>query len=197
MKKHHVHTTLSPKHWELLKKMTDKFGSQQKALELSLEALSNWGKESGPLSDEEKCWLGFADQKSACVIQKDGLKQLINTLDIVAFRDYVAREKPLEYFLMYYYHKPITEMNLKDIMEGLIITTRIGHWFDLVEYTDDGDYYTLKIYHSLGLNNSKMQSVLYKSVFDTYGARSESTISEKAFFMKIYKNPDNESMDHD
>lgn len=39
MSKRRVSTTISIKHWELLKKYTEKYETQQKVLELALESL--------------------------------------------------------------------------------------------------------------------------------------------------------------
>ncbi len=187
MKKHHIHTTLSPKHWQLLEKNKLKYQTQKKVIEIALESLENGIKQDMALSPEEKYWLSLSGHKFACLIQKDGLILLFNTIDMAAFREYVARDRPVEFALELYFQKPLKEFSLKEVVEGLVIIARMSHWFDIVDYVDNGDYYTLKISHSMGLNLSKMQEILYQSLFMTYGARAESTISEKTFFMKIYK----------
>lgn len=187
MKKYNIHTTLSSKHWEILRKNLEKHETQKKVLELALENLDKGSKQDSALSPEEKYWLSLAGHKFACLIQKDGLKILFNTLDMEAFQGYVARDKPIEFALELYLQKPLKEFSLKEVVEGLVIIARMSHWFDIVDYVDNGDHYTLKISHSMGLNLSKMQEILYKSLFMTYGAGFESTISEKTFFMKIYK----------
>lgn len=188
MKKYNIHTTLSSKHWEILKKYTEKHETQQKVLELALESLENGSKKDVALSPEEKYWLGLAGLQSACIIQKNGLKLLINVADIAAFQEYVARDKPMEFALEHYYQKTLKEFSLKEVVEGVVVISRMSHWFDMVDYMDKGDHYMLKMTQFLGLNLSKIQEILFKSVFTTYGARTESTISEKTFFMKIYKN---------
>jgi hypothetical protein len=47
---HRISTTISQKHWELLKKHAEKFETQQKALELALESLENSSKQSPELT---------------------------------------------------------------------------------------------------------------------------------------------------
>ncbi len=125
---------------------------------------------------------------SSCLVQKECLEWLMETADIEKLRKIVAPQKPLVYAIEYYYQKPLKECSLLEIIDGLIINARMSHWFDTVDYKDAGDHYTMNATHSLGLNNSKMLKILQESVFVTYGVKVESTISEKTYFMKIYKN---------
>ncbi len=63
----------------------------------------------------------------------------------------------------------------------------MSHWFDTVNYADDGDYYSLKITHSLGGNATDLLSVSIESALASCGIPSESTTSGKTVFMKIFK----------
>ncbi len=62
-----------------------------------------------------------------------------------------------------------------------------SHMFETVDYKDNGNYYLLVLTHSLGLNNSKLNVMKFESLFDTYGAKVESKISENTIFMKVFK----------
>ncbi len=188
MKKYHVHTTLSPKHHALLKKYTESNETQQKVLELALETLDNSPKHGPVLSPKEKLWIDLSHVESNCLIQKDCLKTLMETVDIELFRKYIAEQKPIQFAIEYYNQKPFSESSLKEIIEGMVNTAMMTHWFDTVDYTDNGDFYVIKFTHCLGLNNSKMMEISNNSVFSTYGAKTECKISEKTMFLKIFKN---------
>lgn len=187
MKKHRIATTISEKHWELLKRNAEKFETQQKALELALECMESNSKQKLMLNEEEKFWTHAASDKTACIVQKDFLKMLIENSDIEFHKEYVTRNKPIEYTIEHYIQKPLKECSLEEVVNGLVVTARISHWFDTVDYMDSGGHYTLKITHSLGLNNSKITQMGIESVFKTYGVKTESVISEKTMFMKIFK----------
>lgn len=188
MKKYRINTTISTQHYTLLKKYVEKYESQQSVLEHALESLENNSVQSHRLSPEDELWIRYTGVKSACLVQKEGLFWLMNTADIEQLQKIMTDQKPIEYAIEFYLQKPLKECSLKEVVEGLVINSRMSHWFDTTDYTDDGDHYTVKITHSLGLNNSKMLEILDGSVFKTYGAKTEITISEKTFFMKIFKN---------
>lgn len=189
MKKYRISTTISPKYWALLKKHAEDLESQQKVLELALECYDNRSKHIPKLSPEEELWLRIGREvKSACLIQKDALKELLESADIARFGEYIAHEKPVEYVIEYFYQKPLKECSLKEIIDGIVLNTKVSNWFETINYTDDGDHYTLKFTHNLGLNGSKIHKILSESVFNTYGVKIESKVSERSLFMKIFKN---------
>jgi hypothetical protein len=188
LKKHHIATTISEKHWELLKKHAERLKTQQRALELALECLESSSKQRLALTEEEKFWMCVASDKAVCTVHKDFLKMLMETADIELHKEYVARNKPIEYIIEYYLIKSLKECSLNEVINELAIAAKMSHWFDTVDYMDDVEHYTLKITHSLGFNNSKIIQVCHESVFKTYGVRTESMISEKTIFMKIFKN---------
>lgn len=188
MKKHRISTTISQKHWELLNKYVNKFETQQKVIELALESLENGSKQNPISAWETRFWLFAKSTKSVCLIQKDGLKVLIETVDIELVKEFVTRNKPIEYSIEFYFQKPLKECNLKEVVDGLAIIARISNWLDSVDYTDDGDHYRLMMTHSLGLNNSKISMIMFENMFKTYGVKTENAISEKTIFIKVFKN---------
>lgn len=188
MKKYRISTTISLKHWALLKKHMEKYETQQKVLEHALECLQNSSKHSPILYSEEELWMQIGrEAKAACIFQIDALKILIETVNIERFAEYIAQERPVQYELEFYYQKPLKECSLKDILDGIVINAKLSRMYDTINYTDDGDYYTLKITHNLGINNSKMLKIMYDSIFNSYGCKTESNISERSYFAKIYK----------
>jgi hypothetical protein len=187
MNKHRINTTISKKHWDLLKKYADTYETQQKVLEKALEILDTRQNQRPSLSPEQELVVRFLDGKAGCLIQKDGLKMLLENLNPEITRKYIAWYKPMEYALEYYYQKPLKECQLEEVIEGIVINARMSHWFDTVNYADDGDYYSLKITHSLGVSVTDLLRVSIESALASYGVPSESTISGKIFFMKIFK----------
>lgn len=187
MKRHRIATTVSGKHWELLKKHAEKFETQQKALELALECLENNSKQFPELTAEQKYWLSCESMASMCCVQKDALKILMETANLERFKEYVTQNKPIECVVEYFYQKPLDECSLSELVDGLAIVFKISHLFDTIDYKNNGNYYIMILTHSLGLNNSKLNLATFESVFKTYGINVESRVSEKTIFMKIFK----------
>lgn len=187
MKKHQIHTTLSSKHMEILKNNAERYGSQQKVLELALERFEKGPGPDPSLTPEEELWMSFSRNGMACFIQKDGLKFLLETANFDVFEEIVAKSKPIEYQIESYYNKPLKDCSLPEVIEGMVINARMSHWFDVVDYRDEGDYYSIKWAHCLGINGSIMTKILPESVCKTYGSKFSTTISEKTVFMKVYK----------
>ncbi len=189
MIKHRVCTTISEKHWKILEKHTEKFETQQKVLEFALESLENNSKHSTALSQEEEHWMriGREVKSVACLIQKDGLKELLKTADIEGIKELATRQKPIEASIEYFGQKHLQECSLKEVIDGAVMCAKISNWFDAIDYTDEDDHYTLIITHSMGINNSKISQILFESVFKTYGVKTESKISERSLFVKVFK----------
>ncbi len=188
MIKHRVCTTISSKHWELLRNYTEKFLTQQKVLEAALESLENNSKQNSALSPEEHDFLlARGALKSACIIHRDILEVLIDTADLERVIEVIINQKPGEHLIAQYCKKPLKKCNLKEILDGFIFFTRSGNITDSINYTDEGNYYILRIIHSLNIKFSKMLETLINSIFEKYGVKIENEISEKVLFIKIYK----------
>ncbi len=188
MKTHRVSTTISQKHWELLKKHAEKFKTQQKALELALESLENSSKQSPVLNPEEKYWITLKWANSLVIVEKTAFKLLIETADIERLNELFIQDKPIEYAIEFYLQKPLKECNLKEFIDGLVISTRITNWFDTIDYTDDGSHYTLRMTHDFGFTLSRLTVMLIESALKTYGVNAESVTSARTIFIKIFKN---------
>lgn len=189
MNKHRVSTTISEKHWGLLKKHSAKLDTQQKALECALESLENDSKRMPVLSPEDQLWMRTGkEMKAVCIIHRDILKALMETANVERVGEVITSLKPAEYLMTWFYQKPLKNCSLREVLEGLLFFIKTGNMIDIINYTDDGNYYTLKIIHSFNVNNSKLFKILIQSLFDAYGARTESEISDSSLFMRIYKN---------
>jgi hypothetical protein len=187
--KKHLHTTLSDKHFELLKKHTEKFGTQQKVLELALESLENDPRRSSAQFTDEQVWvLTGKGIESACVLHIDAFKTLLEGADVKRIIKITTTKKIAEHMVSWYHQKPLRKCSLKEVIDGIIFFLKAAKIFDTVNYVDGGNYYILKMIHGLDIRTSKMFNMFIDSVFEAYGVKPESEISEKSLFMKIYKN---------
>lgn len=189
MHRNHLHTTLSDKHFEILKKHKEKLGTQQKVLEFALERLENEMKQSSVQSIDEKVWvLTGKGTESACILHKDAFRTLLEGADVKRIIKIVKTQKMAEHMVSWYHQRPLKKCSLKEVTDGAIFFFKAAKIFDTVNYADCGNYYSLKMIHGLDIRTSKMFNIFIKSLYDAYGVRTESEISEKSLFMKIYKN---------
>lgn len=191
MKKYRLSTTISMRHYGLLKKHMPKYETQQKVIEAALESLDNSPVQITGLSEEEKLWLKIGNVKSACAIQRETLKVLLETFNPDRYREYVAEKKPLQFILEVYYQMPLAECSFIEVMDGLVMLFKVSNLVDTIEYSDDGDHYTLKMTHDFGLNHSRMLKAANEGLFNTYGIYADYIISDRSVFCKLYKIDDN------
>ncbi len=193
MNKQQLHTTLSSKHWELLRKHTKKFETQQKVLEAALESLEKNSNGDQELSPLDKLWMRMKDlRQNLCFIHKEVLKELIRTADFEQFSKLSIRLKLLELQVTFYCQKPLKECSLKEVMEAFVQTSKIRNFMDAMSYTDCGDYYSLEVVYTLGTGNTdviKSFKLIIQDLFETYGVKTEWRISQNSLFAKIYKKP--------
>ncbi len=187
--KNHLHTTLSNKHFEVLKKYAEKFGTQQKALEFALESLENDEIRNSTQQKDGPIWvLTGKGTESACILHRDAFRTLLEGADVKRIIKIVKTQKMAEHMISWYYQKPLKKCSLEEVMEGIIFFLKAAKIFDTINYIDDGNYYILKMIHGLDIRTSKMFNTFIESIFEAYEIKTESEISEKSLFMKVYKN---------
>ena len=185
MKKYRVNTTISKKHHAILKKYTEKYGTQQSVLELALENDSNKSK---GLSKEEQVWMRMYQIKDMlCVLPKDYTVTLFETADLDKIQDYVKNDIPVEFAIEWYYNKPLKECTLKEIIKGVVLNIKMQSTVDTINYTDGGDHYYINMTHGLGIKGAKSLVIMNESVFNSYGVEFESDYSKRSVFFKVYK----------
>ena len=183
-----ISTTISPKHDAILKKHAKEHGTQQKVLELALETFDRKTLQSPALSPEELFVLRAWEAKSACIIHKEPFSVLLNTVDLKQNEDWFnANKMYMAFCLELLYQKPFRELSLRQILDGLVSLAKISNWFDQYMYSDDGDYYTVKIYHNYGINGSRYILLSVENIFNSCGVKYTSSISDKTLFVKIFK----------
>ncbi|MDQ1276497.1 MAG: hypothetical protein QG610_2075 [Euryarchaeota archaeon] len=188
MKTHRISTTISQKHWELLKKNAEKFETQQKTLELALESLENISRQIPEMTLEEKYWMRLKKAKSLVIIEKTAFKSLIETADIGLLEELFIRDKTIEYTIELYLQKSLEECSLKEIVNGLVINLKITNWLDTIDYTSDDSHYKLIITHDLGFTFARLLTIWIDNMFKNNGVKVESVYSTKTIFTKIFKN---------
>lgn len=111
MKKYRINTTISIQHRDLLKKLVEKYGTQQSALEHSLESLENSSHLNKELSEQEEIWLRLYREINGIItiLPKEIAKILIETVDIEEFKQYIQNVKQVESVLEYNYKKHLNE----------------------------------------------------------------------------------------
>lgn len=186
MKKYHVHTTLSPKHREILDKYKGQYVTYERVLEHALECLEKDSANPYATGQEEQAPFGDRSGMFRMTL-KEVMNIFIETADVNLFKAYVAEKKPAESMVEYYCQKPFNECSLKEIVDILVAISRHAYWFDKVIDEEDDDFYTVNIYHSSGLNNSKIFQVIFGSLFEACGASAEIKISNRSLFIKVNK----------
>lgn len=188
MNKHRICTTISAKHWGLLKKYTEIYETQQKTLEAALEKLENGPKQS-PLSPEDQLWVRMTEvRKILSIMHRDLFVEFIKTADTERIIDFKINHRMGKHMLEWQCQKPLKKCSLREVMDGLINMGKILNWFDSISYTDNGDYYILKILHNMGINNSKISKALLENLFGEYGVKTEYEVTETSLFIKVFKN---------
>ncbi len=187
MKTHRISTTISQKHWELLKRNAEKYETQQKALELALENLENNSRQIPELNLEEKYWMRLRRAKSLVIIEKTAFKLLIETADIQLLSELFIRDKTIEYTIELYFQKSLDECSLKEIVNGLAVNLKITNWLDTIDHTDCGSHYKLIITHDLGFTFSKLLTIWIDNMFKNNEIKVESIYSTKTIFTRIFK----------
>lgn len=183
-----ISTTISPKHAAILKKHAKEHGTQQKVLELALETFDRKASPEPTLSPEEVFILRVWKEKVGCMIDKELFSVLIKTADLKENEAWFnANKMYMAFGLELLYQKPFKELILWEILDGLVFLSKTGNWFNRYTYSDEGDHYTLWIYHNFGLNGSKYLLIMIENIFNSCGAKYTSSVSEKTLFVKIFK----------
>ncbi len=190
LKSHRISTTISQKHWAILEKYAEKYGTQQKALEIALESPEKNYAPSPPLTHEEEVWLRISREVRSAflLVEKDLFLLYLENSDNEHLREYVAKQKPSEFAMEWYYRKPLKECSLREIVEGAVLILKMQGGADSIDYADEAGYYRINMMHNMGLNTSKGVATMFESLFKTYGAKAEYNISERGVIFKIYKN---------
>jgi hypothetical protein len=190
VKKYRLSTTISQKHWALLKKYSEKYETQQKALERALECLDSNSMISSLVTEEDKAWLQVGRDLMPLMVlmPKEQCKMWAETADMDQYLDFVDKYRPIEFTIEFYNQKPLKACTLPEVIDCIILNCKISNNVDTISYADAGDYYELIITHTLGINVSKCHVMLHGSVLRSYGVRFEHTLSERTVFFKIYKN---------
>lgn len=185
MKNQRINTTLSEKHYAILKKHTKMYGTQRSVLEHALEKSL---KTCHDLSQEEEIWMQMYQIKDLYMIHaKDHLKLLFNTAKIDKIQEYIKKDSPVKFIIEWYYNKPFQDFRLSELIGGIIFNIKVFGFAENINLKDSDDHYTMNIFHELGLNGSKIILYMNENVLEEYGAKFESECSIKNVFFKIYK----------
>lgn len=188
MIKRRISTNISQKHWELLTKYKEKYGTQQKTLEVALENLENNSKQSPELTLEQKAWMRANRLKVLSCAEKNLFKVLTENTNVERLRKYMIKNRSIETGIEFLYQKPLKEMSLQEFIYGFILSVKLANWFDTVDYHDEGSDHKLIITHTLSPNVSIPLVIAFESALKNYGVDFQITNSEVAIFIKVFKN---------
>ena len=188
MKKYRVSTTISAKHREMLKRYTEKFQTQQKALEVALENLENNSKQPA-LSQEDQAWIRLVSiRKSLSIVPKNLFSEFIKTADTERITEAIIKLKIPRFTIEWQYEKPLKKCSLQEVIHGIVNAALVVNWFDSVNCAENDNNYLLKIFHSTGINNSIINRAFFENLFKEFGAKIDIEISENSLFVKVFKN---------
>ncbi len=188
MNKRRISTNISQKHWELLLEYVDKLGTQERVLELALESLRDSSKQNrASLTREEIAWMKLKKEKRVCVVDKSAFKLLIQKANIESFYEYFIQNKLIESRIELLFQKPIKELNLEELVIGIVSASKLTNWIDTVEYTDNDTHHSVLMSHSLGSEISKVISDSYRNMFNSKSNMVEIAYSTNNIFIKIFK----------
>lgn len=188
MKKYRICTTISTEHAKLLKNYTEKLGTQQKALELALENLRK-EEQTQMLSQEELLWLRMHKELKPIIvcIHKDIFLEMLKTNSTERIAELFTKLNLAEHQVVYYYQRPLKELSLKEVMDGIVITTKMVGLLDTLDYSENTSHYSLKATHSCGGTVSYLFKIFFENLFKAYGVKTNSTISQHSIFIRIFK----------
>ena len=186
---HRLSTTISPDHWELLKKYLKQHKTQQKVLEAALDNLDNNLQHEQKLSPDDKLWLRLGRDMGRFLFfhHKNYLPVFLEGADIMELEKMTSIMKPAEHMIEWLYEKPLKKCTLIEVIEGIIIISRIANVIETINYSDKGSHYFLNITHNLKFKGSQLHKLFYEDLFVSYGAKVESEISESGIYIKINK----------
>ncbi len=171
-----------------MERYVTKFGTQENVLESALENLENSSKQSKVnLTPEDKAWMRLKKENTICIIDKIAFKILIENANTEPLHNYFIQNRVLESRIELVVQKPIMELNLEELVIGIVTACKLVQWMDTVNYSENDIHYSLMLSHSLGPEISKTISESYQNMFKTYGIKAEITNSTKNIFAKIYK----------
>jgi len=188
MEKRRINTTISAKHWEILKKHAAKNESQQKTLELALESLESSELPMQKLTPMEQIWLQTEKLNVVCLVHKDIFYELFKIADCELLNELFMKHNMAEYMIVMYYNKPLKECSLKEVMDGLMVVSNAAKVFDSINYRDDDNHYIIKITHSARtIKYSNSVKILLETLFNSYGLKIQCDISYSSIFSKVPK----------
>lgn len=189
MKKHRLNTTISGKHYALLKKYVEKYGTQQGVLEYALEELENYSNQTNKLSPEEKLWMriGTELRDIFTIFPRELTRLMFETVDIEQLEEYFKNAKQVEFAIEWYHNKYLKECTLQEVIDAMILNIKMQSSADTLDYNDNGDHYIINMTHRLGINAAFGIIIMNESALNSYGVEFESYYSERSIFFKIFK----------
>ncbi len=172
MKKRRISTTISKKHWAILKEKLEKYGSQQKVLEAALDVLDGEGTIS-KLNPIQRQRMEVLDFPSLAMFPRRTIK---HTLE--GHWNRIAEEKVYELGLLVTTGRHVDDMGFLELLESFCDLLRTLNFFEDVQIEDKGGTCTIKLLHSEGKVYSDHFAYLNEEFFKEQGMECKTVIAD-------------------
>lgn len=186
--KRRVTTTISEKHYDILKKHAKKYETQQKVLETALDLLEHGAFLNPVPTPLDEMWsrLGRDLKSSTVLLNKPLFEELARSAQEEKIHELLSITKPAEVIVNWYYQKPLKNCNLQEVMAGICLAMETGNWFNAITCLEYDTFFDLNINHSLSLKGSRIFTQYLEDLFEAYGVRVENKISDVNIHMRIF-----------
>jgi hypothetical protein len=183
-----IYTTISKKHYSILKKYEEKYRTQAKTLELALELLN--GKPL--LSEEEQIWRIVYKTPRAVTINRDLLIRLFEVFlerngGEQELRDLCTKSGYLCTLFLSILGKPVDQANLREAVDALYMLYNFSHFFERVSLREQDNFYELTLTHPGNKFYSMAFKIFTEIILKDLNLKIESRIEEHYLILKIYK----------
>jgi len=172
MKKHRISTTISERHWGMLERNLEEYGSQQKVLEAALDALEGEGALSR-LDPIQRQRVEVLDFPSLAMFPRRTIKHALE-----GRWNRIAEERIYELGLLVTAGRLADDMAFPELVKSFCGLLKTLNLFEDVHREDRGSTCTLKLLHSEGKTYSERFAYLNEEFFKERGIDYQTAIAD-------------------
>lgn len=178
-----LNTTISKRHYEILEKYKDSYGSQKKTIETALELLER--QNTPELNSEDELWLRLRKECDVAAFPRIAARYII-----AGNQDEAIRNNYLPFYIEWFYKKQITQLSWEEILLALKKFLETTNIFKSLTYGRAEDKpNALRIIGYVGMNYETSQ---YYARYITYflekycNCKVTSSITETGITLDIF-----------
>ena len=172
MRKHRLSTTISRKHFDILDRNVEQYGSQQKVLEAALELLEDGGK-FYKLNEVQRKRVDLLDVPGAIILNRRSVKHTIE-----GKWDKIAGERMYEFGILVLSGKSVDNMDFQGLINIFHKLLRVLNLFEKITLESKGGVYNMKILHNEGKTYSEHFAYLNEEFFKEMGIDCKTTTAD-------------------